>query len=111
MKTITTKQGVKILVDDEDYLRLKAHKWSVNSRGYAVRFTEHLGVKKGIRMHREILELGEYDGGMEVDHINRNKLDNRRCNLRLVTRSENQKNRNPFYRNGKLVGGQGWGSV
>ena len=41
-------------------------------------------------IHKYILD---YYGSMEIDHINRDPLDNRRCNLRLVSRSTNQLNK------------------
>ena len=43
-----------------------------------------------IYMHRLI---NKPSVGFEIDHINRNKLDNRKENLRIVTRSQNQMNR------------------
>ena len=49
-----------------------------------------------IMMHRYILSA---DDEHEVDHINGNSLDNRRCNLRIVTRSENMANRAIFRNN------------
>lgn len=61
--------------------------------GYAKRHTTISGVEKTIYMHRE---LTKPDAGYEVDHINRNKLDNRRPNLRQVTRRENMINRAPW---------------
>lgn len=61
--------------------------WRLSGRGYAVRW------KNGttVMMHREILGLRAGDG-QEVDHINRDKLDNRRANLRIVTHRENGQN-------------------
>ena len=41
-------------------------------------------------MHRVIIECPP---GKQIDHINNNKLDNRKCNLRAVTNQENQFNR------------------
>lgn len=47
-------------------------------------------------MHRYILGNCEE---LEIDHINRNPLDNRKCNLRFVTKSENQLNKKCQYNN------------
>jgi hypothetical protein len=85
MAIITTKHGLEILVDDGDFEFLNQWRWSV-SRGYAVRRAHGTNV----RMHRLLLELqlGEY-----TDHMNGNRLDNRRVNLRAATISQNNRNR------------------
>lgn len=46
-------------------------------------------------IHRVVLEIQTLPRGMEVDHINRNPMDNRKVNLRVVTNSDNQRNRAP----------------
>lgn len=70
------------LVDEGDFATLSAVRWSLNGSGYAM---GTLGL-----MHRVILGLTRGEG--EVDHVNRDKLDNRRSNLRLVSHSENVRN-------------------
>lgn len=50
---------------------------------------------KSIYLHREIMIwYGDYKYGYEIDHIDHNPLDNRKCNLRCVTHSQNMKNKN-----------------
>lgn len=84
-------------VDAEDMERLSQHVWTAmgrrDGRVIAVR-RERLpdGRYRQIQMHREILGIGPEEPRM-VDHINHDALDNRRANLRLVTNSENQRNR------------------
>lgn len=93
-KSISLPHGEIALVDDEDYERINAHKWHVSS-GYAVRRIAPLAPT--IRMHREVLSAPE---NMQVDHINRNRLDNRRSNLRIATKAENLRNK-VIYQNNK----------
>ena len=74
------------IVDDDMFDYLNQWKWMLNAQGYAIR---NLLLKEGegiIRMHRVINNTPE---DLQTDHINRNKLDNRRCNLRSVTNREN----------------------
>jgi hypothetical protein len=54
--------------------------------------------KKLIFIHYLVLLvfIGERPEGLEIDHINRNKLDNRLCNLKYCTSSENKKNRDDY---------------
>lgn len=95
MKQIPLTKGKFAIVDDEDYESLIGFNWK-DSRGYAV-FRSYEGKKpngitkwgKTIMMHRIIINAPE---GSDVDHINRNTLDNRKCNLRICTRSQNMGN-------------------
>jgi hypothetical protein len=91
MKEIKLTQGKVAIVDDEDYERLVQHKWSLNkSKGYlyAARRDRIDEVSILLKMHRDILGLTYKDENI-VDHINRNGLDNRKDNLRLVNKSIN----------------------
>lgn len=93
MREIQLSQGKVALVDDEDYEELSKYKWYAykTPRVYYVRRSETVGRKrqKTILMHRELMKPSK---GMYVDHINSDGLDNRRCNLRVCTRQENNCN-------------------
>lgn len=90
-REIPLTQGKFALVDDEDYETLSAVKWCAAKIGwtfYAKRSIRRSdGVRTVVCMHRVILPDVE-----EIDHINGNGLDNRRGNLRPVTRSQNRRN-------------------
>jgi hypothetical protein len=94
MRIIFTFAGKQILVDDEDYAELAKYTWRVNARGYAQRTIKERGCQTVIQMHRQILGLHTGDARL-VDHINRNKLDNRRSNLRACTKAQNGWNQGP----------------
>ena len=82
---IRTRRGDIILIDHEDYEKCRLVSWCVDSKGYANGKSPFGGT---VRLHRFILDPGE----LHVDHINRNKLDNRRSNLRIVTNQQNHFN-------------------
>jgi len=88
MKKIKLTQGKFALVDDEDFEQLSKLKWGFdNSNGYARRVI--CGNEK-IYMHRMIMKTPKR---LQTDHINHNKLDNRKINLRIVVQSQNNMNR------------------
>ena len=82
-------KGKFALVDDEDYEELMKYRWNVSSKGYATRGKVEDGVYKMIRMHRVIMKAGTV---LFVDHINHNRLDNQKNNLRFCTHQENSMN-------------------
>lgn len=83
MKIIKLTQGKQTIVDDEDYQYLSQWKWHYD-KGYVYR------TLKKISMHRVLMQAKK---GQIVDHINLDTLDNRKSNLRFVTRLENSINR------------------
>jgi hypothetical protein len=81
------------MVDREDAPKVEGYRWFMNRNGYAAR-QETIGPKKQrtVLMARVILGL-EHGDKRQTDHISRDKLDNRRCNLRIVTKAQNAQNR------------------
>ena len=103
MKTIPITKNKYVIVDDEDFEYLNQWKWHLSDSGYAVR-----GINKNnkkFRMHREINKTPE---GLDTDHINGNKLDNRKSNLRTVTRSQNKMNVGKPKTNSSGIKGVSW---
>lgn len=75
-------------VDGEDFDWINEWKWSLHNHGYARRQDKES--KKWVLLHRQIaLKYHIVTINQNVDHISRNKLDNRKCNLRPATASEN----------------------
>lgn len=79
-------KGEKVLVNNEDFECLNQWKWYLSAKGYAVRKPG----KSAVFMHRLI---NKTPADKQTDHINHNKLDNRRTNLRSVTNQQNHFNR------------------
>lgn len=90
---ISTKShpNVFAMVDDDDFDHLSQWKWSVEKRRntcYAIRCVRRDGKKTTIRMHVEIMGRQALD----IDHRDRNGLNNQRSNLRSATETQNMWN-------------------
>lgn len=75
------------IIDTEDVNKIRYTKWKLSASGYAANTPKYSGSNK--HMHRVILDTDQF-----VDHINHNTLDNRKSNLRIVTKSQNAMNQN-----------------
>lgn len=98
MKAYIGKKNIAaIQIDEDDYIKffVKGNFISVSTSGY-IRVNRYLGVKdrKSLYsqkyLHRLIMGAKK---GEEVDHINHDRMDVRKKNLRLCKPSENAKNR------------------
>ena len=95
MKEIKLTQGKITLVDDEDYNHLSQMKWYVKigkHTCYAMTNIKIKGKWTSRQIHRIIMNA---PSDMQVDHIDHNGLNNQKSNLRICTRSQNQKNKYP----------------
>jgi len=84
--------GDHTLLDSSDYEDLHPGRWYRTKFGYAAWKRKTLIGVLDDWLHRVIMRLMPWDK-MEVDHINGDRLDNRRCNLRVVTRAQNCQNK------------------
>ncbi|MGB7582292.1 MAG: HNH endonuclease [Sedimentisphaerales bacterium] len=92
-RRIYLDEGLWAIVNLKDYYRFSCFKWCIDGKNgsfYAVRGKRiDKDNAKIVRLHREIMDAPD---GLFVDHFNHNGLDNRRSNLRLATREQNNRN-------------------
>ncbi len=111
MRLVFLSQGKCTLVDKEDIEFLNQWKWNYDATtGYAYRrqhfpSTRKHQICKKIYMHQLI---NKTPTGKVTDHINRNKLDNRRFNLRSATHSQNHINKGMQANNTSGIKGVSW---
>lgn len=96
------RSNLVTLVSDEDFDFLSQYKWHLGGNGYVL---SGMGGKKRVFMHRLINNTPK---GFDTDHINRNILDNRRENLRTVTKVINGRNRGENKNNTSGQRGVSW---
>ncbi len=96
---MTMKQGnpitanLIVIVDSQDLHLLSDFRWDIQKAGKTFYLARK--EKTGFRKYRKVYlhrMIANPPIGYEVDHINRNGLDNTRDNLRVVTHRENMKN-------------------
>jgi len=83
-----SKTNKQAIVDNEDFLRVNKYKWYINSR-YVVHTLNHCDK---VKLHHFI--IGRPLPPLQIDHINQNTSDNRKCNLRIVPQYTNAQNKN-----------------
>lgn len=101
IKALNCKENEIIIIDDADYEMALNYKWRILRQvrdGYTKKYVvTHTYISKDwtkpktLYLHRLIMQPSS---DMVIDHINGDGLDNRRSNLRIVTKSENAFNRN-----------------
>lgn len=91
---INYNEKARTMIDLDDVERCKPFKWSLRNDGYVS--TKING--KEVKLHRFILNTPK---GKHTDHININRLDNRKSNLRICTQQQNNKNKS-MYENNKI---------
>jgi hypothetical protein len=109
-KRIPLSRGKWALISDEDFERVNAYKWCCDRNGYACRMV-HIATVDGIRSRRKVMLhrfILDAPVGMEVDHANHNKLDNRRVNIRLATKTQNRANARPRTTGSSKYKGVSW---
>ncbi len=108
MREIPLSRGLVAYVDDADYEWLSLVNWHAHVDGYAVRNVTSPDGKRTLQlMHRVILGIPNGDKTC-VDHINLNRSDNQRSNLRSCNRSDNGANRRALRSNSSGYKGVSW---
>lgn len=108
---IELRNGEYFEVDRKDYKKVSMKKWTTNKSGYVIRYfrdkeTKRMGCISLSRFLMGVLDKTWRE--IMVDHINGDKLNNKRSNLRLASNTENQWNSKKSIRNTSGYKGVNW---
>jgi hypothetical protein len=94
MQLKLTRSNLSVEIDVEDLDKILSHtsRWYLSKKNGNIQGVIGKSKLLGKTIHISTAILGEFKG-MQIDHINRNPLDNQKHNLRLATRSQNQYNK------------------
>jgi len=92
---LVLSNGVRAKLDKDDYDFVSRFSWSCSQDGYAVRNVNDGKVTRQVSMARLILGLPNGDP-RQVDHIDGDRLNNIKKNLRIVTSQENNFNKRKY---------------
>ena len=99
------REGIKFYVDEETYEQfVKGYRFRMDKDGY-VRFTSRKNGLHSKLLHRMIMDCPE---DMMIDHINHDKLNNSRNNLRICTTQQNNMNASKQKNNTSGIIGVNW---
>ena len=90
MKIQYNNEYIKAVIDTEDFIKIKDYNWHYIANGYISHGLQIDNKKKELYLHNIVMGRLEHPGKgskESIDHINRNGLDNRKENLRLITQS------------------------
>ena len=94
--------AAKFYFDLEDLSLIESRNWYRDKDGYLVSCYFFNGHRRFVRFHRIVMKAKP---GQFVDHINKDRADNRKCNLRCCRRAENDRNRGTYATNTSGVTG------
>lgn len=99
--------GNEFYFDLEDYDLIKNYHW-ISHKGYITcrKWNVETKSEHHVKMHRLIMGVADNTDyrNVQVDHINRNKVDNRKSNLRICNNQQNNCNKSPYRKDGSKVG-------
>lgn len=99
---IISVNDTQFYFDLEDLSFVQSREWYKDKDGYLVHSYFYLGQRRYVRFHRLIMNA---PAEQIVDHINKNRADNRKNNLRICRRTENDRNRGLYATNTSGVTG------
>src|SRR5439155_1740450 len=106
-KTIKlTNSDQVVLVDDDLFEYLDQFNWQITPKGYVLRCSHINGVNTIHQIHRVISKIN--NPKIQIDHIDENKLNNQKDNLRIATNSQNQANRSKIKQSSSKYKGVSW---
>ena len=88
---------ISTYIDKEDYEKINKYKWGLSIHGNDIRVCASSPDLNRIYLHQFLIE--NLDPSKVIDHIDRNPLNNRKENLRIVSRSINSTNAKPRLEN------------
>lgn len=101
------EDGSEFYFDLEDYDLIKDYHWTLH-KGYITchKWSVETKSEHHIKMHRLIMGVVDNTDyrNVQVDHINRNKVDNRKSNLRICNNQQNSHNKSPYRKDGSKIG-------